>query len=155
MTQVVAVAAIGKNRELGKSGELVWRIPDDLKRFKALTLGHPVIMGRKTFDSIIRALGKPLPGRTSIVVTRDTSWAHEGVVVAHSIEDAIEKGKSLDGERVCVWAGQKYTSVRSRMPTCSSSHSLMPKTKTLMRFSHRMKINSPRCCPTNRASMRG
>lgn len=61
------IAAIGRNRELGKGNELLWRIPEDLKRFRALTRGHPVIMGRKTFESI----GKPLPERTNIVVTRE------------------------------------------------------------------------------------
>lgn len=70
MAWVSAVAAIGRNRELGKGNELLWRIPDDLKRFKQLTLGHPVVMGRKTFESIVAVLGKPLPGRTNIVVTR-------------------------------------------------------------------------------------
>ena len=61
---VSIIAAIGEGRALGKNNELLWRIPDDLKRFKALTTGHPVIMGRKTFES----LGKPLPNRTNIVI---------------------------------------------------------------------------------------
>lgn len=83
--EIIIIAAIGKNRELGIGPELVWRLTADLKRFKALTLGHVVIMGRKTFESI----GKPLPGRTNIVITRDHAWAHEGVKVAHSLEEAF------------------------------------------------------------------
>lgn len=100
------VAAIGRSRVLGKDNRLLWHIPDDLKRFKALTLGHPVIMGRKTFESILASLGKPLPGRMNIVVTRDASWQHEGAVTATSIEDAIEKAKAAPGgEEIIVGGG--------------------------------------------------
>jgi dihydrofolate reductase len=102
---VVAVVALGKNRELGKEGKLLWHIPDDLKRFKALTAGHPIIMGRKTFESIVGYLGHPLPGRTNIVVTRDPKWTYEGVIVAPSLEDALEKAKTLDGEEVHIGGG--------------------------------------------------
>lgn len=108
---ISVIAAIGRNRVLGKDNKLLWRIPDDLKRFKALTLGHPVIMGRKTFESILASLGKPLPGRTNIVVTRDASWQHEGVIAASSIEDAIEKAKeATGGEEIFIGGGgQIYT----------------------------------------------
>src|SRR6185503_7742279 len=98
---ISAIAAIGRNRELGKGNQLIWQIPDDLKRFKSLTTGHPIIMGRKTFDSI----GRVLPNRTNIVITRDTHWNHEGVVVAHSVEDAIEKGKALDQSEIFIIGG--------------------------------------------------
>lgn len=67
---ITAVVAIGKNRELGKDGKLLWHIPDDLKRFRRLTLGHPLIVGRKTFESIVEYIGGPLPGRTNIIITR-------------------------------------------------------------------------------------
>lgn len=108
--RVCAIAAIGKDRALGKDNRLLWHIPDDLKRFKQLTFGHPVIMGRKTFESIVAMLGKPLPGRTNIVVTRDTSWTYEGVVVAHSIEEGLEKAAALDSEEVYVGGGAEiYT----------------------------------------------
>ena len=105
------IAAIGRNRELGKGNELLWRIPEDLKRVRTLTTGHPLVMGRKTFDSIIAAVGKPLPNRTSIVITRDTVWKHEGVVVAHSIEEGIEAAKNATGgEEVFIFGGaQIYT----------------------------------------------
>lgn len=97
MARVSAIAAIGRNRVLGKDNQLLWHIPDDLKRFKKLTLDHSVIMGRKTFESILSSLGKPLPGRTNIVVTRDASWQHEGVIAAASIEDAIMKAAKASG----------------------------------------------------------
>ena len=89
--RVSMVAAIGRNRELGRGNELLWHIPEDLKRFKALTLGHPVIMGRKTFESI----GKPLPGRTNLVVSRS----------ALSLEDALAQAKKLDKEEVFIIGG--------------------------------------------------
>lgn len=88
---VVIVAGMSRfDRGLGYKNELLWHVPADLKRFKALTLGHPIIMGRKTFESIIAILGKPLPGRTTIVVTRDMTYAYEGVQVAHSLEEAFQ-----------------------------------------------------------------
>jgi dihydrofolate reductase len=83
LTLVVAVA---KNGVIGNKGALPWRIPEDLKRFKALTLGKPCIMGRKTWDSLPN---KPLPGRTNIVVTRDFAFRDSGAEIAHSFEDAL------------------------------------------------------------------
>ena len=100
------MVAIGKNRELGLDGKLLWHIPEDLKRFKALTLDHPVIMGRKTFESIPPKF-RPLPGRTNIVVTRDTGWEHEGVLVAHSLDEALRKARELDNEEVHIGGGQQ------------------------------------------------
>ena len=99
------IAALGKDRALGKDNQLLWHIPKDLKRFKTLTLGHPVVMGRKTFESIVAQLGKPLPERTNIVITRDAAWAHEGVEVAHTIEEALAKAKEVDQEEVFVIGG--------------------------------------------------
>ncbi len=103
--RVAIVVAIGKNRELGKNNQLLWHIKDDLKRFKELTLGHPVIMGRKTFESIVAILGKPLPGRTNIVVTRDQDWSHEGVLVFHTLEEALAKARELDSEEIHIGGG--------------------------------------------------
>lgn len=102
---VTAIAAIGRNRELGKGNDLLWKIPDDLKRFKELSKGHPIILGRKTFESIVAILGKPLPGRTNIVVTRDADWRYEGAVVATSIEDALEKAKLAPGSEEIIIGG--------------------------------------------------
>lgn len=83
--EVVLVAAVAENGVIGASGAMPWRLKSDMARFKALTSGKPVVMGRKTFISI----GRPLPGRTNIVVTRDTGFRADGVMVTHSIEDAI------------------------------------------------------------------
>jgi dihydrofolate reductase len=98
------IAAIGEGRALGKNNDLLWRIPDDLKRFKTLTTGHVLVMGRKTFESI----GKPLPNRTSVVVTRDGNWSHEGVVVASSIKEALKKARAIDPEVFVIGGGQIY-----------------------------------------------
>lgn len=105
------IAAIGKNRELGKGNELLWHIPDDLKRFRSTTKGHPCIMGRKTFESIVAILGKPLPNRTNIVITRDKNWSHEEAVALDSIEDAIQLAKRKPGgeEVFIIGGGEIYT----------------------------------------------
>ena len=76
---------MARNRTIGVNNTLPWRCPEDLKRFKALTMGHHMIMGRKTFDSI----GKPLPGRTTVVVTRNNDLAIEGCRIAHSLNEAV------------------------------------------------------------------
>ena len=83
---ITIIAAIGNNNELGKGNDLIWYLPADLKRFKKRTTGHPIIMGRNTFESI----GKPLPNRRTIIITRNTSYQKEGCEVVHSLEDAIE-----------------------------------------------------------------
>ena len=100
------IAAIGKNRELGKGNELLWKIPEDLKRFKELTKGHPIIMGRKTYESI----GRPLPGRTNIVITRDQKWAAEGVFTVISMDEALSLAKMKPGsdEIFIIGGGQIY-----------------------------------------------
>jgi dihydrofolate reductase len=79
------IAAVALNRVIGRDNQLLWRIKPDLRRFRELTLGKPVIMGRKTFESI----GRPLPGRDNIVVTRDAAFHAEGVVVARSLDEAL------------------------------------------------------------------
>ncbi len=115
--KIVIVVALGKNRELGRNEKLLWHIPDDLKRFKALTLGHPIIMGRKTFESIVQQLGKPLPGRTNIVVTRDPGYTrgcqergYTDVVVAHSLQEALSLAKNLNPKEIHIGGGaQLYT----------------------------------------------
>lgn len=102
---ITAVVAIGRNRELGKNDKLLWHIPDDLKRFKRLTLGHPMIMGRKTFESIVSYIGGPLPGRTNIVVTKDPNWKYDGVTKVGTLESAIEIAKGLDMEEIGIGGG--------------------------------------------------
>ena len=89
---ITIIAAIGANNELGKDNDLIWHLPADLKRFKKVTTGHTIIMGRNTFESI----GRPLPNRRSIIITRNTSYKKEGCDVVHSLEDAIKLIKDQD-----------------------------------------------------------
>lgn len=99
--EVVFVVALAHDRVIGAQGRLPWRLPEDLRRFKRLTVGHPVVMGRATFDSI----GAPLPGRTSIVATRQRALeVPAGVLVAGSPEAALERAARLDAQ-VCVIGG--------------------------------------------------
>jgi dihydrofolate reductase len=85
MSEIVLVLAIAQNGVIGKKGAIPWHISEDMKRFKALTIGHTVVMGRKTWDSLPR---KPLPGRINVVVTRQEGWQAEGAVVASSLGQA-------------------------------------------------------------------
>ena len=101
LTIVVAKAA---NNVIGNNNELIWHLPNDLKHFKNLTSGYPIIMGRKTFESI----GKPLPNRTNIVITRNKDWNQEGILVANSLEEAIEKGREIDSEIFIIGGGNIY-----------------------------------------------
>lgn len=83
---LVLVVAVAENGVIGRKGQMPWHIPGDLKHFKAVTMGRPMIMGRKTYESI----GKPLPGRTSIVLTRDKNWHADGVLVGHSLDEILK-----------------------------------------------------------------
>jgi len=96
--QLTLVVAMDAERGIGIDDRLPWHLPEDLAHFKRVTLGHPIIMGRKTFDSI----GRPLPKRRNIVVTRNPGWSHEGVEVAHSLEQAIAMA---DGEQASIIGG--------------------------------------------------
>ncbi len=103
---IVIVAALSrKKRALGYKNKLLWHIPTDLRRFKELTLGHPIIMGRKTFESIVAMLGKPLPDRQNIVVTRNASYSYPGVEVATSLEAALSIAESLGPEEIHIGGG--------------------------------------------------
>jgi len=105
MTIISLIAAIDQNRVLGDGEKMLWHIPEDFKFFKATTMGKPIIMGRKTFDSI----GRALPGRPNIVITRQADWTAEGVSVANSLEDAIKKAESHDiPEIMVIGGGQIY-----------------------------------------------
>jgi dihydrofolate reductase len=87
MPLVSLVVAMARNHVIGRDNALPWRLPADLKNFKAVTWGKPILMGRKTFESI----GKPLPGRSNLVLTRDRGWRVEGVIVVHSLDEALER----------------------------------------------------------------
>lgn len=94
--KISLIAAISENRVIGRDNQLPWHIPEDLKRFKEITKGHPVIMGRKTYESI----GRLLPKRINIIVTRDITYMVDGAVMAHSLDDAIEKAQESIQYRV-------------------------------------------------------
>jgi len=97
----IVVGITRKNASIGNGGDLLFHISDDLKRFKNITKNHPIIMGRKTFESI----GRPLPDRTNIVVTRNRDFKAEDVVVVNSLEEAIEKASEYDGNEIFVIGG--------------------------------------------------
>lgn len=102
MTTVIV--AFSKNNELGKNNDLIWYLPADLKRFKKVTSGHPIIMGRNTFESI----GKPLPNRTSIIITRNNDYFVDGCLIANSIEKAIELAKEINDQIFIIGGAQIY-----------------------------------------------
>jgi len=101
--KVSIIAAVGKNRGIGKDGKLLWRLSDDLKRFKALTKGHAVIMGRKTWDSI----GRPLPDRKNIVISRNPDFKAEGAIAVPSFEAALKEAAG-DMEVFVIGGGEIY-----------------------------------------------
>jgi dihydrofolate reductase len=97
---VTLVVAMADNGVIGNKGALPWRIPEDLRRFKTLTMGKPCIMGRKTWDSLPK---KPLPGRTNVVVTRDKTFGSDEAIVVHSLEDAL--AHTRDAAEVAIIGG--------------------------------------------------
>ena len=99
--EIVFIAAVGENGEMGIDNKLLWHLEGDLPRFKQLTMGAAMIMGRKTFDSI----GRALPGRLNIVLTGNREWQAEGVSVAYTIEESLELAKAYNEDRVSVIGG--------------------------------------------------
>ena len=109
---MVAVVAVARNGVIGAGPDIPWRVPGDQARFKRLTLGHPLVMGRLTYDSI----GRPLPGRTTLVVSRDPSFAPDGVEVHGDVDDALDRALTLDPELVVVaGGGQVYRAAWGRL----------------------------------------
>ena len=104
LSRVVLVAAVSSNGVIGRDGRMPWDIPEDLRHFRAVTTGRPVVMGRVTFESI----GRPLPRRTNIVVTRQADWAAEGVLVAHSLEEALVLAGPEAGDVMVIGGGHVY-----------------------------------------------
>jgi len=98
---VTIVAAVARNGVIGAGNDIPWRIPEDWARFKALTMGHVLIMGRKTYDSI----GRPLPGRTTLVITRDRMWRGDGVRAVPTLDEAFTQAVALAPETVFVAGG--------------------------------------------------
>jgi dihydrofolate reductase len=102
--KISIIAAMGDNNVIGSHGKIPWHLPADFKRFKELTMGHPIIMGNKTFESI----GKPLPGRTNIVLAKDQGYAAEGCVVVHSLDAALELAEKETDEAFIIGGGMVY-----------------------------------------------
>jgi dihydrofolate reductase len=100
---ITIIAAAGENNELGKDNDLVWHLPDDFKRFKQLTTGHHIIMGRKTFESF----PKPLPDRTHVVISKNEAYFNEDIIVTHSMKEAIEIAKD-DPQPFIIGGGEIY-----------------------------------------------
>ena len=98
------IVAKASNNVIGAKNELIWHLPNDLKHFKSITSGHPIIMGRKTFES----LGRPLPNRTNIVITRDKNWQAENVEKEFSLEKAIESAKKINEDIYIIGGGNIY-----------------------------------------------
>jgi dihydrofolate reductase len=102
--RVLLVAAVASNGVIGNGPAIPWKIPGEQAGFKALTMGHTLLMGRATYDSI----GRPLPGRTTIVLTRDPDWSAEGVLVAHDLDSALALAADLPGDVIVAGGGQVY-----------------------------------------------
>ena len=110
--ELVGIAAVARNGVIGADGDIPWRIPADWRRFKALTTGHTLVMGRRTYDSI----GRALPGRTTLVVTRDRMWRGDGVIAAPSIEEAVAQASAREPETVWVaGGGEVYAATWDRL----------------------------------------
>lgn len=103
MTQVTLIAAVGRNGVIGADNDMPWHLPEDFAFFKRTTMGHPMVMGRKTFDSI----GRVLPGRRTIVITRQPDWSHPEVETAHSLTEALALAGPATEVFVC-GGGQVY-----------------------------------------------
>ncbi|HSP15109.1 MAG TPA: dihydrofolate reductase [Thermoanaerobaculia bacterium] len=103
---VSIIAALGANNVIGRDNQLPWHMPADLKRFKQLTSGHHLLMGRKTYESV----GKPLPGRTTVVITRSPDYAPAGVAVARSVDEAISKAEAAGDTEIFIGGGQEIFS---------------------------------------------
>ena len=101
MAEIIAIAAVAANGVIGAGNDIPWRIPADWQRFKALTMGHVLIMGRKTYDSI----GRSLPGRTTFVITRDRMWRADGVRAVPRLDEAIDQAVLLDPRTIFVAGG--------------------------------------------------
>lgn len=99
--RISAIAALDSKRGIGKDNQLLFKIPEDFKRMKELTFGHPIIMGRKTFESI----GRVLSGRTNIIITRDTTYTVPGAIIVHSLEEALKVAKEKDDKEIFIFGG--------------------------------------------------
>ncbi len=112
--RIAFVLAISRNRVIGANGTLPWRMPSDLKRFKALTMGKPVIMGRKTWESLPR---KPLPGRPNIVITRQAAYDAPGAIVVRTVAEALQQAAARTADEAAVIGGAEIFDETLPLPT--------------------------------------
>ena len=117
--EVVLIAAVAENGVIGADGEMPWELPEDLRRFKETTMGHPVIMGRRTFEAIADRLGGPLPGRTNIVLSRGDPDLPEGVEIADSVDAALDAARATGADTAYVAGGgtvyEQFLSLADRL----------------------------------------
>jgi dihydrofolate reductase len=102
--RVVLVAAVADNGVIGVDGDLPWHLPEDFAHFRRTTLGHVVVMGRRTFES----MGRPLPGRTNVVITRQPDWTADGVMAVGSLEEALREAAGHSGDVMVIGGGEVY-----------------------------------------------
>ena len=117
MSRVSLVLARADNGVIGANNAIPWRIADDMKRFKAITMGKPIVMGRKTWDSFPK---KPLPGRSNIVITRDTKWRADGAVTVHTFQEALARARSEQPDEIAVIGGAEI--YRLALPHADTVH---------------------------------
>ena len=117
MIQLTAIVAMTPKRIIGRNGDLPWRLPEDLKFFKRTTSGHPIVMGRKTYDSI----GRPLPKRRNIVLTRDESWSADGVEVIHQPQE-LEALPGIEGRVFVIGGSEIYAAFLPQLDELLVSH---------------------------------
>lgn len=117
---VSMIAAVAENGVIGSDGGMPWRLSTDMQRFKALTMGKPILMGRRTWQSFPK---RPLPGRVNIVVTRDPDFAEEGAVVVHSIDEGVHRAGAAD-ELCVIGGGQIYEQMMGRADRLDITHVL-------------------------------
>jgi dihydrofolate reductase len=118
MTAMISlVVARAANGVIGNKGAIPWRLPEDMRHFKAITMGKPCVMGRKTWDSLPK---KPLPGRTNIVVTRDRTFHADGAVVVHAFEEALKRAEAESPEEIAVVGGAEI--YRAALPCAARIH---------------------------------
>jgi dihydrofolate reductase len=110
---IALVVAVAENGVIGRDNQLIWRLPNDLKHFKNITLGHPIIMGRRTYE----AIGRPLPGRTNIVVTRQPDWQAEGTETTYSVPEALELAQTYDENIFVIGGAEIYRQSLSAVDT--------------------------------------
>jgi len=121
---VTLIVAAAKDGVIGRDGDMPWRLATDMKRFRTLTTGHPIVMGRRTWESFPKP--GPLPGRTNIVVTRDRTWRAEGAIVAHSLDAALAAARAAPGgdEIYVIGGGEIYRQTIAQADRLAVTHVL-------------------------------